>query len=138
MLIGSGLFVAGGWWLVLNGNWSGWPAVVFFGLCGIVSAFVLLSGRPYLRITSDGFTVCFLLGSFTYRWNDIERFQMARIAWTRMVVFNFVADHDKHSVSRKIARGLAGHECALSDTYGMPCEELVALLNRYREHASAL
>ncbi len=137
-LIASGLFVAGGWWMILDGSWKGWLGVVFFGLCAIASAVVLLSGSPYLRITPDGFTVCSLFRSCTCRWNDVERFQVARGGCNRMVAFNFVADFDGYSTGRKIAAWLAGYEGALPDTYGMSCGELAALLNRYKERASAL
>ncbi|MHC4136115.1 MAG: STM3941 family protein [Planctomycetota bacterium] len=138
VLIASGLFVAGGWWMILDGSWRGWLGVGFFGLCVIASAVVLLPGSAYLRITPGGFNVCSLFRSSTYRWNDIERFQVARSGWNRMVAFNFVADFDRHSTSRKIAAWLAGYEGALPDTYGMSCGELAALLNRYKERASAL
>lgn len=133
VLMGSGLFVAGGWWMILDGNWWGWPAVAFFGLGVIASAVMLVPGYAYLRITSEGLTVGSFFRSFTYRWNDIERFEV----WNRMVAFNFVADFDRQSTGRKIATLLSGYEGALP-ALGMSCEELAALLNRYKERASAL
>lgn len=138
MLMASGLFVAGGWWMILDGSWWGWFAAVFFGLGVIVSAAALVPGSAYLRLTPDGFTVCSLFRSCTCRWNDVERFQVARRGWNRTVAFNFVADFDGHSTGREIAARLAGHEGALPDTYGMSCGDLAALLNRYKERASAL
>ena len=136
MLLGSALFVAG-CWTQLDG-WLRWLGAGFFGLGVIASAMMLVPGAAFLKVTPEGFTVRSLFRSFSYKWNEIDRFYVAGSGWNRFVAFEFAAHVDKLRATRKIVALLSKHEAALPDSYGMKCEELVELLTRRKANASSV
>jgi hypothetical protein len=128
----STIFVIGGVWLARNGDFWGWWVAGFFALGVIVAVVNSLPGSSYLRLDNEGFTTCSLFRSHTFRWSDVERFEVARISTNKMVVFNFSDTYLRQEVGRKIATAMAGYEGALPESYGLSPEELAKLLNRHR------
>ena len=134
--VGSFLAAVIGAFVVSAGESMGWPISIFFGLLAIVFGITALPNSTYLRITSDGFTVCNLFKSHSYRWSDVGPFVVGSVGLNSMVVFNFSESYQSAPKLRKIAAGLSGFEGALPDSYGLPLSELVQLLNEYRNEYS--
>ena len=125
--------MAGGIFLVANGQAAvGYSSICFFGL-GIPVALLLMNHKAaYLRLESDGFTVCSLYRSHKTPWSDVERFEVARIVLSKMIVWNFSLAHHEHQTAKVFSKSIAGHEAALPDTYGFKAESLCKLLNEIR------
>ena len=132
LLVGCLIFVLGGAWIVPNDHMTGWLSIIFFGLCALVFAVQLLPNSSYLRLTSEGFTICSLFRAHSFKWSDVRSFSVGRVGLNKMVMFDFSEHYQDSSRLRKINVGIARHEGGLPDSYGMPHEDLVNLLNQYR------
>jgi hypothetical protein len=126
-------FTAIGFQGIRDGEFMGWFCAGFFGLVTAVAVLQFIPGASYLYLGPDGFAMCSFRRIHTYRWSDVEYFTVGVISSNKMVMFNFSPSYVQHGKMRTVSRALAGHECALPDTYGMKAEELAALLNAYRD-----
>jgi hypothetical protein len=150
-----GFVVAGIWMINVGGPASrapfgdarfwGWAAVIFFGLGIPLSLFQLFSGRTYLSLNPETFTMGTFWGPRTIRWSDVAYFTAEQVIPggrpTKMVKFDYVPTYSEHSTMRALARSVSGHDAGLPDTYGMKADALAALMNewraRYADHKTA-
>ncbi len=130
--LGSLAFVLTGIWMVRSREMFGWLGIVFFGLCLSVSLICMLPNASYLRLTSDGFTICSLFRAQTIRWNDVTGFGVGRILTNKIVMFNYVESYQRSPELRSFNTELTGFEAAIPDSYGLTHEDLADLLNRYK------
>lgn len=140
LLLLSCAFVAIGLNMVFDGNTVGWLiiswlSIVFFGLGALVFIVQLLPNAAYLQLDQEGFTVCSLFRSSSYRWSDVDTFEVTLIGLNRMVVFNFSESYHQALSMRQIATAISGYEGALPDSYSLSVPALAALLNEYRNEA---
>tara|TARA_Y100000294_G_scaffold140028_1_gene133668 strand:+ start:45 stop:509 length:465 start_codon:yes stop_codon:yes gene_type:complete len=127
-------FTSIGTFMILDEETMGWFVSIFSGLGVVVFIIQLLPNASYLMLTSEGFEVKSLFrGNFT-KWEDVTGFAAGRISSNKTVVFNYRKTHQKYKVGKQIARGLAGVEGALPDTYGMKAKDLAALMNEWMTH----
>ncbi len=134
LAIGSVVFVAEGIFVVGQGHpLVGWAGILFFGMGGVVLGLSLLPGSAYLKLDPAGFTICTLFGAYSYRWYEIESFEVGRLATRKSVFFNYSKLHRGRETLRKINSQIVGFEGALPDTYGMSAEKLAAILNDWRQ-----
>jgi len=131
---GSALFVFVGVWMIRDGKPGLWFPTIFFGLCSIVFLIQLHPRASSLILTSEGFEVRALFRSNNYLWKDVSNFFVKRIARIRMVFFNFVDDYEPQSHMRKLSSAVGG-ATALPDTYGKKPEELLSILNAWKDRA---
>ena len=131
---GSALFVFVGVWAIQVGK-PLWLPTIFSGLCAIVFLIQLHPRASSLILTSEGFEVRALFRSNNYLWKDVSNFFVKRIALNSMVFFNFVDDYEPQSHMRKLSSAVAGAERALPDTYGKKPEELLSILNAWKDRA---
>ena len=145
---GSALFVFVGVWMIRDGKPLGWLPTIFFGLCSIVFLIQLHPRASLLILTSEGFEVRALFLSYNYLWKDVSDFFVKRIALNSIdgdffvkrialnrVVFNFVDDYEPQPHMRKLDSTVPGAEAALPDTYGKKPEELLSILNAWKDRA---
>jgi hypothetical protein len=109
-----------------------WVGLVFFGLA-IPLAGVLLLRPNASRIVLDrnGFETTQLFRSRRTLWNDAIGFQVFSLRGNPMVVFD-----DAKQKGRNLAllnTSLAGRNSGVPDTYGLAAEDLVRLMNQWRE-----
>jgi hypothetical protein len=62
----------------------------------------------------------------------VQYFGIGTIAGNRMVVFNCSPEFQRAQKARVAAVAMTGFECAISDIYGVPVEELAEMLNDYQ------
>jgi hypothetical protein len=129
------MLMAVGVWLILAGEWFGWLAAIFFGLCAIVLAATLLPNSSYLQIGPEGFAIRSLYRTQSFRWSDVGPFVVRRFKNGQMVMFDFSEEYSQQRRLRELSKALAGHDGGLVDSYGLSHDDLAALLNRYREAA---
>jgi len=132
VVLGSLGFVLAGVWLMDAHTWVASMSIAFFGLCFLVSVVQLLPGAAYLRLSPDGFTVCSLFREHTIRWADVKEFSVGRVLLHKMVMFNFegsAGSFPRSQSLRSLNVKLCGFEAGLPDTYGLPHNELAALLS---------
>ena len=129
-LAGSLAFVTGGVWLQPDHALSGYAAIGFFALCAIVFGVNLLPHSSYLRVTSEGFTMCSMFRSRFVGWREVGRFGVTRIGTRKIVGWD---PTDSLPKLGKVSQMLCGYACALPDTYGRKAEELAELLNQLRD-----
>ncbi len=132
---GSALFVFVGVLLIRDGRPFGWLPTICFGLSAIVFLIQLHPRASLLILTSEGFEVRALFLSYNYLWKDVSDFFVKRIAHRSMVVFNFVDDYEPQPHMRKLDSTVPGAEAALPDTYGKKPEELLSILNAWKDRA---
>jgi hypothetical protein len=139
MILSAG-FVASGALLVrvddLEADLAGWVLILFFGLGAIVFCLHLLPGSAYLKLDPAGFTVCSLFRAHSYRWYEVDSFEVGKFRRRKLVVFNFSNLHRGQEFVRKLSSAIGGYEGALvPETYGLSAEELAATMNEWRARA---
>jgi hypothetical protein len=130
------IFATGGLWIVACGAPLGWLVVIFFGLGVLVSAVRLLPNSAYLRIDSQGFSLCSLFRIYSFRWDDVQEFAVAWNGQFRLVAFNFAPGYQGRGIGNKISAGISGFDAALPNSYGMSLTDLAALLNDYKQRCA--
>ncbi|HZP71731.1 MAG TPA: hypothetical protein VFB29_17490 [Pseudolabrys sp.] len=134
VLLISGVLTLGGVLMVKDHAPWGWPALIFFGLCTVLSAVMLLPGAARLKLDADGFQVTAFFRGRRWRWQDVKKFEAVSVTpQHRMVCFDDPAQ--KGSMLGKISQSYAGHNSALPDTYGFPADDLAQLITQWRNHA---
>jgi hypothetical protein len=133
-------FAVIGVWMVSAGRWLGWIVIRSGAICSLTFGVQLLPNSNYLRVEPDGFTVCVRFHSQFCRWRDVGAFEVRRVAMSNMVVFNFAKDYRGAARLRKLNVALAGAEAsvAISGAWSVRVDDLVDVLNRYRERYGAV
>jgi hypothetical protein len=135
MFVLCSLFVVIGVWMIKSGQMLGWFPAIFFGICDLVSIVTMLPNASYLRLHRDGFTQVIMFRSSTFLWQDIREFSVGRVGLNKMVMLDFAPSWHESSKLKTVARSMSGHEGALPDTYGLSAEELVALLQEWKNRS---
>jgi hypothetical protein len=131
LLIGCLLFVAEGVYLVRHPpNQASlarmsflmcWAGILFFGAGVVVFSVQLIPGSAYLKLDPAGFTICSLFKLHSYRWDEVDSFEVA--GSRKSILCNFSRLHR----SRRYFK--------LLDTYGMSAEKLAKTLNEWRQRS---
>jgi hypothetical protein len=137
LLFGCAVFDAIGIEMVAEGAPWGWPGLIFFGLCTIIAAVMLLPGAASLELDRDGFQTTSLFRRRQTRWQDVSEFEPVSIppAMQKMVAYD-----DVKVAGRAVARfniALASRNAGLPDTYGLSAAELAHVMTQWRERALA-
>jgi hypothetical protein len=111
----------------------GWVGILLFGSGAIVIGLLLLPGSSYLKLDSDGFTVCSLYRAHSTSWYEVDSFQVARIVGRKFVVFNFSNLHRGQEFTRKLSSAIAGYDGGLPEIYELSAEQLAAMMNDWRQ-----
>jgi hypothetical protein len=150
LLVGCLLFIAEGVYLVGQGHKAhqaslakmtfvaGWAEILFFGVGVVVACLSFLPGSGSLKLDSAGFTVCSLFRRHSYRWYEVDSFEVGRllrVMGQKVVVFNFSKLYRGHESLRKFNSRIVGYEGAMADNYGMSVDKLAATLNEWRQRA---
>ena len=130
MLLGVSLvFTVLGILTVSTGTSSGWIAIAFFGVGSLVLLATLV--RPStLVLREDSFTYGTVFRSTTLAWSDVADFGLTDLRGKRVGI-KLVGQH--HSRLRGANVGLTGYEEVLPANYGLAAEQLLNLLNEWRE-----
>lgn len=88
--------------------------------------------RPELRLTEEGFTVSGPM-HVAVPWAAVERFAVLERRGRRLVAFDYSADSDLAPIGW--VRRFAGHDAALTDSYGKDPDDLAALMEAWRRAA---
>jgi hypothetical protein len=133
VLIGCGVFTAGGIAMVLNAAPWAWFVLIVFGLGTMVAAAMLLPGAGALQLDRDGFETTSLFRRRRSRWQDTSGFEPASIppSMVRLVVYDDVTVSGKSFAKFNIA--VSGRNAGLPDTYGLAAADLARLMTRWRE-----
>jgi len=127
------LFVLLGMWLVTLGSPVGWLTIILFGIGCIVFLLTLLPSSFYLQLNEDGFWICGIFRKGFTRWVDVDQFVVDQLApGQNVVMFNYAPNFNKYSRVRKLSRTIAGFDAALPDNYGKSADELVVILNEWK------
>lgn len=111
--------------------------VAIFVIAGLL-LMVLIPGRRYLELTSQGFTVQYGFRSSSYAWREVRDFSVYKQQRRTFVVFNFAGGYVPPTPARRrmseFARRTFGFDAGLgSDRYEMRPEELAELMNKLRQ-----
>lgn len=140
----AALFVAGGLLMIAKNDKYGWGAVLFFGLGLIVFCVQMLPNAAYLKLDRDGFQIAHMFRRQAWRWqnvgdfmrfNPLEDFPMSTSANGLI----FFTDKAAGAPAPKKLNALitSGRNAMLPDRYGLPADELVSVMEKWRERASA-
>jgi hypothetical protein len=137
MLLGGAVFDAIGIAMVADGESWGWFGLIFFGLCTIGAAVMLLPGAASLELDRDGFQATTLFRHHRTRWRDATGFEPVSIppSMQKMVAYD-----DVNAASRALANlnvAIASHNSALPDTYGLSAADLARVMTQWCEQALA-
>ncbi len=140
-------FTVGGYYMLdgdprLSRQFAGWLCCGFFGLGTIVSVANLIHGASYLKIDSDGFTLCAMWRKHSYRWEDISHFGVTSVqagpTAKTMIGYSFIENSPRRPKSkglRSMNVSLSGYESALPEDFGRGYEALAAeLTDRLTAH----
>lgn len=136
LLLLAGLaFTLAGIWMVATAAPEGWFVLIFFGSGAIVSIVMLLPGASSLVLERDGFAITSLFRSHYARWQDVSVFAPMAIPFAPQKMVSFDDASASTKFVAKLSTGIAGHNSALPDTYGMSADELARLMTQWRDHA---
>ena len=139
LLIGALILLMGGIVIVaLNDTtWVGLLGVGVFGF-GVLLLVVELFRPDRLTLTKDKFTYRIIGGGKSIAWADVAEFGVSEIPIQGGVVRQ-VGVRMKGQTSlfrRQMVSGITGaYDVLLPDTYGMPVEDLAALMEDWRKAA---
>jgi len=126
-------FVAGGIWMIRDGEKTGWFVASFFGLGIPVFLLQLFPKSSFLTVREEGIEFCALFRTHKVGWSDISEFGVCRVPGARMVGFNYSPEYQQASKARALAKALTGCEGALPETYGFSADDLLQLLSAYHQ-----
>jgi hypothetical protein len=132
-LLVGGAFVVIGLWKLNGGQWLpgdvsfGWLWVVLGSVAILLPGALLLPGSWYLRAEPGGLTHCVFFKIRFYRWPDIRSITVTGVGTEKRVMVGF-SGTDHNVRTRAFSPGL----------YGVTLEQLVDVLNRYRERYGAV
>jgi hypothetical protein len=147
LFAGSLAFVIGGVWVlrVADDLDSGdrlmlWLSILFFGLCALVGAVMVLPGAGSLTLAADGFEVCNLYKRYRTPWQDVSAFRVQALddgeggfaSKSRMISFEI-----RTAGTGPERRGATMVSGALPDNYRLPKDDLAWLMTQWRERALA-
>jgi len=115
----------------------GYFCVIFFGIGSIAYAARLAARRNYLEISKEGLTMPSFFRSSFLPWDHVQNFYVVAVMDTKLIGWNYIPNFTGRVALRRLNTFLVGAEGTLS-SYGMPADELAALLNRVRERYSDL
>jgi hypothetical protein len=118
--------------LIRRGIHFGWSLAVFIGLGVVAFPAVLLTNHGCLTMTLQGFTLHSAFRTASFSWSDVDEFAVGSIYGNRMVVFNCRPNFPGMKRARAAAKAAVGWECAISDLYEVPVDELAKLLNDWK------
>jgi hypothetical protein len=111
----------------------GWMGAVFFGAIGLLWLVQLLPGASSLTLDAEGFTVRALFRDRAkIRWRDVTGFSVWTINRAKVVGYNYVHSYPGKKTSRALAQAFGAPDGTLGNHYQFGCEELAALLERWR------
>jgi hypothetical protein len=111
----------------------GWASLGFFGLGGMIVLINMLPGASTLTLDKEGFTTRNMFRRCRYTWRDASDFAAVKVGDNKMVIFNLLSA--AQSKLAKLSFAIAARNGALADTYGLPAEDLAALMSLWRERA---
>ncbi len=114
-----------------------WVSLILFGLGAIVFLIqIIFPNSSYLKITEKGIEIRSLFKSSFMPWKIIEGFELGlipiRFRRKKMIMINFDKTYNKQNFGRELAKSMTEFEGGLPDNYGMKHEELINLLNDYK------
>ena len=121
--------------MLANGDPSGVPAMVLFGLGAIGTAVTLHPRVSYLRLEPEGFQFRSLIRAGRFAWNEVEAFHPRStpnpVAGKDLthVVIDLAAE-----APRRGGRFARGRATEMHDAYGLEAKELARLLTVWRKH----
>jgi hypothetical protein len=140
LMLGAAVFAGVVIWMLLSEPREGWRAWLLWS-CAVLIALsvpallVVLVRGGGLVLTAQGFEIRHVRAPRMSSWQDVGPFEVVRLppAFTPLVVYD-----DAGAADGALARAnaaLMGRTSGLPDSYGLPHEELAALLNAWRERA---
>lgn len=72
--VGGSIFTAGGVWMIVCGEMSGWLVAGFFGLIPCICLLRLLPNCAFIRVSRHGFEFRHSFRSVLFPWDQIESF----------------------------------------------------------------
>jgi hypothetical protein len=137
LLLVSAAFVAISLVAIINGKQMGWVGVIFFGLCFLVSIYMLTPNAIRLQIDKNGIEMKTFFKPMKLEWSDVNRFYVSYIrtglARTKMIGIEFSDSYKKHRAGRQLSSALSGMEGGLPNHFNLPAEEICELLNESRQ-----
>ncbi|HEV2415545.1 MAG TPA: hypothetical protein VGX27_12110 [Candidatus Dormibacteraeota bacterium] len=117
-----------------------WVSVIFFALGIPISLAQMFSGRVYLELTPEGFTISRLTGHSDYRWSSVGDFSTENSTYRGVTIGKrvvFVGPSTVAEGHQRLTDFMSMIGGRLPDTYGMRAEDLAALMNRWRARYGA-
>jgi len=110
--------------------------ICLFGLGGIAALTQLLPNAYYLKLDEEGFKVKNMFRTNFTRWSEVKNIRASSIRGTKMILFDYTAEHKKWKSGKKLAKFLAGKEGGLVSDYTIKTKELLNLMEEYKRNST--
>lgn len=103
---------------------------------GVIS--VALSCHPkasYVSLTARGMTVVNFFRSYSFAWNDVSNIGITNVQNRTLVGFDRISATAANPFLAALAVKMAGFQCLLYRTYGLPVRTLATLMVDLRQRA---
>ncbi|AWI26775.1 STM3941 family protein [Flavobacterium pallidum] len=137
LLIASLAFSIGGFFMINEKSGLGWFGIVFFGLCSLVFIIQMVPGSTELTLSGEGFEMTSLFRKNLIKWKDVKTFEVGNILRNKTVMFDYVDQHNEYNTGKSVAKRLSGSHAALPTTYGLKADELLDIMNTWKNKYGA-
>jgi hypothetical protein len=132
------VFCAGSVWMIQDGRSIGWFPLVVFAIGSVVFAVNFLPSASKLVLTREGFTFTSLFREQKVTpWSHVAHFGIAHVSLNRMLGWDYVPEHRPAGKAPGLSKAASGFEAALPDSYGMKMQDLVSLMEDWRNRYGA-
>jgi hypothetical protein len=124
--------VAGGAFLILQGQRFGWLVACFFALGIPLAVCMLRPNATYLKLDRDGVQLARPWEPVRLKWSDVDEFYVVKIYGSKFIGIRYSASYPSTRTARKLASAITGVEGALPNHFTSPPEEVCEKLNQWR------
>lgn len=117
--------------LALDGYMAGWAIVATGAIMCLAGWRFLRSSRFDLRLNQSGLAFGTILGRHAFSWCDVQSIAVVGFGANRLVALSIVPEVNGGTLAL-LSRRVCGFDRVLTETYGLPADELARLLESWR------
>jgi len=138
LLIAPVILILLSFFLITKYTVIAWILMGIFGLVFVCGLLMLIPGNSYLILKRDGFVMVAFWRRFAVRWHDIKDLEVIEGPGQQQFIgYNFSEDSPLKIKASGLMRDMYGKDSALGASYGIPAEELCAMMIQHKAMAGS-
>lgn len=120
-------------WLTNQSPGIGWLVLVCCGLGIPVSLQMALRNANAIRLNKEGSCIVAMLGPTTYKWTEVEAFELRSASGGRFIAIQLSDQYAKQKFGRLLGLVAAAMGGVIGDSYVVSLEEICETLNDWKD-----